>query len=737
MSKRTAKAMGIQFRLVFSIGLAIVVIFVSTGSILAVRVFSNETADAERYTTAVSMQYARQIEVTLEQAMLAARTLAESFGSFEQLPRTERRMIFDSFLQNILKHNPGFETVWSCWEPDALDALDNMYADTATSDSTGRYIPYWYRNETGILNVKPLEGYAEPGPGNTYMAVMENGKPLLSEPFDMKVGSSTHYIVTAVVPIKDRNGQNLGVVGIDIDTEDIQNELMALKLYETGFGRLLSNNGTVVAHPDPTRIGKTAPEFSDATMADAIVKINAGETFSDRSYSVSTKKYSNKVLVPLYIGNYEKPWFFGTVVDFAEMTAEGRWVVIGVIAALAAGMAIVLLMVVFAARSITRPLKLAVRALENISRGDGDLTVRLDEKRQDETGQLARYFNETIGKIAKTIAAVKEESATMLQIGEELSSNMIQSAGALNQITSNIAGVKQQTVNQSAGVNETQATISEIVKNIEQLDASIETQSSSVVESSSSIEEMVANIRSVTQILEKNAVSVESLRIASEAGRDDMNDVATRVQSIRMESDGLIEASDIIQKIASQTNLLAMNAAIEAAHAGDSGRGFAVVADEIRKLAEDSSAQGKAISDVLGKLKDSIEFVAQSSEQAQKQFEQVYSLTGAVKNQELVIQNAMQEQSSGGSQVLDAIRSINDITVDVREGSTRMLAGIREVLGEMNHLADVTREINDSMNEMSAGTAQINSAVAETSSITQLNRESIGKLSDEIGRFRI
>jgi len=731
------KGIGIRTKLVLTVGLSIVTVFLAIGILLANRVSANETADAERYTAAVSQQYARQIELTLEKPMIAARTLAESFGSFSRLPREERRSIMDSFLQTILKSNNEFIAVWSCWEPGVLDGLDWQYAGSPESDSTGRYIPYWFKTETGGIAYRPVENYETPGAGNIYISARESGREQLSEPYELAAEGRKELVTTAVVPVKDRNGVFVGVVGIDIGTTTIQNELAALKLYQTGLGRLLSSGGIVVAHADLERIGKIAPEFTDPAMATSVEKIRAGDIFIGRSFSTSTKKYSNKVLVPLYVGNYSSPWFFGTVVDFDEMIAEGRMVVFSVVLALAVGMLVVLAMVFLSARSITKPLKVAVTALENIARGDGDLTVRLDERRRDETGYLAKYFNETIGKIARTITAVKQEAVAMTQIGEELSSNMSQSASALNEITANIAGVKQQTVNQSAGVNETQATISEIVRNIESLDASIENQAASVVESSSSIEQMVANIRSVTQILEKNAVSVESLRNASEAGRDDMNEVAALVQSIRTESDGLIEASSIIQGIASQTNLLAMNAAIEAAHAGDAGRGFAVVADEIRKLAEDSSVQGKTISDVLGKLKDSIDFVANSSEQAQKQFEQVFTLTGAVKNQELVIQNAMQEQSSGGTQVLEAIRSINEITAEVRDGSTKMLAGIREVLGEMNHLADVTREINDSMNEMSAGTEQINSAVAQTTSITRVNRESIEKLSEEIGRFRV
>jgi methyl-accepting chemotaxis protein len=385
---------------------------------------------------------------------------------------------------------------------------------------------------------------------------------------------------------------------------------------------------------------------------------------------------------------------------------------------------------------VLKPLEAQRELLKEIAQGEADLSKKLDQSRKDEFGELAGWFNTFTAKLAGIIGTVRVSAASLTESSVDLSSNMTETAAAVRQIAANIDGIKNQTINQSAGVTETQATVEAIVSNLEKLNSLIESQSSSVVESSASIEQMVANIRSVTQILQKNEASVRDLQQSAENGKDGMDTVSSLVQEILKESDGLLEASSVIQNIASQTNLLAMNAAIEAAHAGESGRGFAVVADEIRKLSEEAAAQGKTITQVMQKLKTAIDTVNGASQNAQKEFEQVFAMTRIVGEQEAVIKGAMDEQSAGGSQVLDAIRQINDITTDVKDGSDNMLLGSREVLREMSRLAQQTDEISNSMNEMSAGINQINSAVNHVNDISSSNTQNIEDLMGEFSRFK-
>lgn len=195
----------------------------------------------------------------------------------------------------------------------------------------------------------------------------------------------------------------------------------------------------------------------------------------------------------------------------------------------------------------------------------------------------------------------------------------------------------------------------------------------SVSTSSSAVEEMIANINSINSILEHNAESVGLLDGATRKGMTGIENVAELVSKIEENSNGLSEMSSVIQKIASQTNLLAMNAAIEAAHAGDSGRGFAVVADEIRKLAENSGSEARKISDVLKNVKQLIDATFKDTGDVQKEFSEVVQLSGTVVEQEQTVRRAISEQNEGGKQLLQAVGSMRELTQTVKERTEKLL----------------------------------------------------------------
>ncbi|MDR0723154.1 MAG: methyl-accepting chemotaxis protein, partial [Treponema sp.] len=145
-------------------------------------------------------------------------------------------------------------------------------------------------------------------------------------------------------------------------------------------------------------------------------------------------------------------------------------------------------------------------------------------------------------------------------------------------------------------------------------------------------------------------------------GRTGLQEVANDIQEIERESAGLLEINAVMENIASQTNLLSMNAAIEAAHAGEAGKGFAVVADEIRKLAESSSEQSKTISTVLNKIKESINKITTSTAEVLLNFEAINEGVKTVTDQETTVRNAMEEQGIGSKAILESIASLNEIT---------------------------------------------------------------------------
>ena len=248
---------------------------------------------------------------------------------------------------------------------------------------------------------------------------------------------------------------------------------------------------------------------------------------------------------------------------------------------------------------------------------------------------------------------------------------------------------------------EKERVVQEKIQNMmEQLNEHVEAQSASIAASSSATEEMIANIRSVTDTLSNNTKNVRELEEASQVGHTSLNAVVTDIQGIARESESLIEINAVMSNIASQTNLLSMNAAIEAAHAGESGRGFAVVADEIRKLAESSSKQSKTIRGVLKSIKESIDKITKSTDSVLGKFDAIGERVKTVAVQEENVLHAMEEQGHGSQQILQSVGHVKDVTHQVREAARRMVETSKEAMHRTDateaqaNLDDVTRTRN-------------------------------------------
>ncbi|MDR1029656.1 MAG: methyl-accepting chemotaxis protein [Treponema sp.] len=444
----------------------------------------------------------------------------------------------------------------------------------------------------------------------------------------------------------------------------------------------------------------------------------SGERYYMTSSPISGTGYRVVLTLP-------EPVLYGTIRDIQNIT----------VIVLSATVIIVFLLAFFLSLQITGPLVKMVPSLKAI--GEGDLTQMIRVNSKDETGDMVRYFNVTVEKIKNLVNIIKNQAVALFDIGSELASNMTETAAAINEITANMQSINDRVTNQSASVMETNATMEQIAINIDRLNGHVDRQSENVSQSSSAIEEMLANIQSVTQTLVKNAANVKELTDASEGGRTGLQEVAADIQEIARESEGLLEINAVMENIASQTNLLSMNAAIEAAHAGEAGKGFAVVASEIRKLAEHSGDQSKTITAVLKKIKDSIDKITTSTERVLNKFEAIDRGVKTVSEQEENIRSAMEEQGEGSKQILQAVAQLNDSTQMVRDGSMRMLEGSEQVIHEGKRLVLITQEIANGMNEMASGLEQINIAVNQVNEISGQNKESINVLVKEVSKFKV
>lgn len=564
-----------------------------------------------------------------------------------------------------------------------------------------------------------------------------SGKAFLSEPLFSR--TTQRLIQVIAVPIYDANRQVIGVLSADFDGAWLSEQIKDIVVGKTGNCYIMGDTSNIVADKDIELVRNQVSIIEKAKTDKELASCAAflEHVWDTDESEVGYYTYQGVSYIASFATMKTTDWSVIIRAPVNEFMGEINALRISVLGIGTVVISTALVIVFFVALALIKPIRAIVNALKNIAQGEGDLTVRLPVHGNDEITDLSEYFNQTISKIGSSINQIGLNSVDMENIGNELASNMTETASAVHEISANINGVKQQALTQAASVTETAATIEEIVRTIKQLNGSIENQAASVAESSASIEQMVANIASITQTLGKTDDVIKTLASATADGKETISGANSVTQKIAEESGSLLEASSVIQHIASQTNLLAMNAAIEAAHAGEAGKGFAVVADEIRKLAEESSAQGKTITATLKTLSGEIEALSASSKTAEEKFNAIFNLAEQVKSMSDSLTEAMHEQENGSKEVLSAIKGINTVTVEVQAGSEEMLKGGESVAEEMKKLDGLTRVITDSMNEMASGAVQISNAVQEVNDISQKNKTSIQNLAEEVGKFKV
>jgi len=666
-------------------------------------------------------------------------SLAGIMGDYESIPAQERRDRFDDMLRSCLNSQPDFIRVYSVWKPNALDGMDTRFTGRAGSTAAGQYAIALGR-DTADIKVTPNRDIED---AMSYINGPDKYKDQVDNPVLLNVNGKDTYAVKIGTPIINPNTREaVGALTclVTIDTLQPLVEKIINDYDEIALMVIYSGNGFIMGHFIPDRIGKNTIDVDvevGANQQALLTSIKEGKTFSGFTYDPTLKTNVYFKTQACEIGNSGKTWsvLVGTTESYAmqEVNAITRFTIIMAAITIVTAAFIVYLVL----SRTTKPIVKVAETLKDISEGEGDLTRMITVNSRDELGDLALYFNKTLEKIKNMIIHIKTEASGLSEIGNDLAGNMTKTASAINQINSNIQNIKGRVISQSANVTQTNATMEQVIGNINKLNDQVENQSNNISQASSAIEQMVANIGSVTNTLINNAQNVKTLEEASEVGHNGLEEMAADIKEIAKESENLLKINSVMKNIASQTNLLSMNAAIEAAHAGNEGKGFAVVADEIRKLAESSSQQSKIIGNVLKKIKGSIDKIMGSTENVLNKFEAIDSGVKTVAMQEDNIRNAMEEQEEGSKQILSGVGNVNEITRQVKGGSQQMLVGSKEVINESHNLELVTQEISGGMNEMASGAQQVNIAVRQVNEICVKNSERIKTLMDEVSRFKV